>query len=192
MTEDGVEVTMAAFSTAKESLPDQYPRDTLEREFRAGSRELGVRDGNVLVYDYPVRNLHAHRQAILETLVSLRKKLDPELVFAPSLHDVHQDHQVLFAEARRAFNDRSLWGYELPWNHVRFDGQAFVVLDARHVEKKWKALTHYKSQFELGRPYFHKETIEGLARVRGLAVKATFAEAFEVTRFKWALAGGQP
>jgi hypothetical protein len=50
---------------------------------------------------------------------------------------------------------------------------------------KWDALQEYKSQFELARPYFSWEFIEGLARVRGVQVKSTYAEAFEVMRLKW-------
>ena len=40
------------------------------------------------------------------------------------------------------------------------------------------------SQFEKQRPYFTKEFIEGLARVRGVQVNEAFAEAFEVKRLK--------
>jgi hypothetical protein len=53
------------------------------------------------------------------------------------------------------------------------------------LQAKWEALQAYKSQFELGRPYFSREFIEGLARVRGVQVKSPYAEAFEVMRLKW-------
>jgi LmbE family N-acetylglucosaminyl deacetylase len=53
------------------------------------------------------------------------------------------------------------------------------------VETKWEALKAYKSQLELKRPYFSWEFVESLARIRGVQVKAEYAEAFEVVRVKW-------
>jgi hypothetical protein len=57
-------------------------------------------------------------------------------------------------------------------------------LNERHLRKKWDALEAYRSQVALGRPYFSWDFIMGLARVRGTQVKAEFAEAFEVLRFR--------
>ena len=42
------------------------------------------------VFDYEVRKLNFSRQHILEDLILLRKKVMPDLVLMPSLHDVHQ------------------------------------------------------------------------------------------------------
>jgi LmbE family N-acetylglucosaminyl deacetylase len=134
------------------------------------------------VYEYPVRKLSYFRQEVLEDLVQLRRELQPDLVLLPSGNDVHQDHQVLHAEGLRAFKDKSVLGYELPWNHITFSAQAFVELETRHIERKWQALQMYRSQMDLGRSYFTKEFIEGLAKVRGTQVKAQWAEAFEVLR----------
>ena len=98
--------------------------------------------------------------------------------------DTHQDHQVLHSEAVRAFKDTTLWGYELPWNSLRFSAQAFVTLNQEHIDRKWASLQAYKSQFELQRPYFNKDVIYGLARVRGVQVRTEYAEVFEVVRFR--------
>jgi LmbE family N-acetylglucosaminyl deacetylase len=107
------------------------------------------------------------------------------MVFLPSANDLHQDHQVLNAEGLRCFKDMTVWGYELPWNNIGFPAQAFVTLEPCDLQAKWEALQAYKSQFELTRPYFSREFIEGLARVRGVQVKSPYAEAFEVMRLKW-------
>lgn len=182
--EEGCEVFIAAFSTAEESVPQGSPRDTLKREFLDAVPVLGVALDNVAVYDYPVRRLSYHRQEVLEELVKLRREIHPDLVLIPSGNDVHQDHQVVHAEGLRAFKDLSLLGYELPWNHVTFSAQAFMLLEHRHIQRKWAALQAYHSQLELRRPYFSEEFITGLAKVRGVQVKAEFAEAFEVLRVK--------
>jgi N-acetylglucosamine malate deacetylase 1 len=180
--EEGASVYVAAFSTAEESVPEGALRDTLKLEFYAAMEDIGVPSRHLYVYKYPVRKLSYFRQEVLEDLVELRRELQPDLVLLPSGNDVHQDHQVLHAEGLRAFKDKSVLGYELPWNHITFSAQAFVELETRHIERKWEALQKYCSQMELGRSYFTQEFIEGLAKVRGTQVKAQWAEAFEVLR----------
>jgi N-acetylglucosamine malate deacetylase 1 len=183
--EDGLEVHVAVFSTAAESVPAGEPPDTLRREFLEAIPRLGVLPENLTVYDYPVRRLSYHRQEVLEHIVALRRRIGPDLVLLPSVHDLHQDHTTVHEEGMRACKDISVLGYELPWNSVTFDAQAFFVLEERHVKRKWEALQYYRSQIKLNRPYFTPAFIEGLAKVRGVQVKATYAEAFEVMRVKW-------
>jgi N-acetylglucosamine malate deacetylase 1 len=181
----GADVHLATFSTCEDSLPPGAPPSQLRDEFMEAMRAFGVPEQNVSVYGYRVRHLSSHRQEVLEDLVKLRNKLNPEVVFLPSGSDLHQDHQVLHSEGIRAFKERTVWGYELPWNHINFSAQAFVTLERSDVEAKWEALKAYKSQLQLKRPYFSWEFIEGLARIRGVQVKAEYAEAFEVVRIRW-------
>jgi LmbE family N-acetylglucosaminyl deacetylase len=181
----GTELWVVAFSLAKESLPPGSAPDRLRGEFLCATQALGVDPQRTIVHDYPVRRFSHQRQELLDELVELRGRLRPEVVFVTSSTDVHQDHQVLHNEALRTFKDNTLWGYELPWNSLRFTPQAFVTLEQQHLERKCAALQAYKSQLELQRPYFRKEFIESLARVRGMQVRAEYAEAFEVVRVKW-------
>lgn len=184
LLEGGTRVVVAAFSTATESLPDDSPPNRLQLEFLRAMKLLGIRDEDTIVYDYPVRKLSYFRQEVLEELVRLRATVEPQMVLLPSGSDLHQDHHVLYSEGLRAFKDCTVWGYELPWNHITFPAQAFVTLEQRHLEAKWKALQEYESQVELGRPYFQRDFIMGLATVRGVQVKAPYAEAFEVVRVR--------
>jgi LmbE family N-acetylglucosaminyl deacetylase len=184
LLEEGAGVTVAAFSICRESIPPDLPPTIAGDEFREAMQRLGVPSQNVLVHDYPVRMFPHHRQELLEELVRLRARITPDLVLLPSAHDVQQDHQVIAAEGLRAFKETSVWGYELPWNQTAFTAAAFVTLAPRHLAAKWRALTAYQTQINLGRPYFRQDFIEGLARVRGVQVKAEFAEAFEVARLR--------
>ena len=145
---------------------------------------LGVPKDHLFVYGYPVRRLSYHRQEVLEDLVKLRREVNPDLVLMPSPNDVHQDHQVTHAEGVRAFKDLSILAYELPWNHIHFAAQAFVIVEPRHLDRKWEALQQYQSQLQLARPYFSRDFIESWARVRGVQVRAPLAEAFEVLRMR--------
>lgn len=185
LLEEDVSVYVAAFSTAEKSLPPGAPTKLTQEEFTEAMRLLGVPEENVQVYDFPVRGFSAYRQDVLEELVKLRNQIKPDAVFLPSSSDIHQDHQVIAAEGLRAFKEKTVWGYELPWNQITFSAQAFVTLERRHLEAKWRALTAYRSQFHLRRPYFAQDFIEGLARIRGIQVKAEYAEAFEVNRLRY-------
>lgn len=182
--EAGVRIHIAVFSTAEESLPDGEKPGTLKDEFFKAMAVMGIPESNLTVHDYPVRRLTSYRQEVLESLVALRHRIKPDAVFLPAGTDLHQDHQVVNVEGLRAFKDITVWGYELPWNHVEFSANAFVVLEETHLQKKWAALQAYKSQTKMGRPYFTWEFVQSLARVRGVQVKAEYAEAFEVIRIK--------
>ncbi len=177
------EIFWVVFSTARHSLPEGK-EDILKTEFMHVIKRLSIPERNVFINDYRVRMLHAHRQEILEELVKLRKDLEPHLVIGPSIHDYHQDHQVVANEMIRAFkNSASIISYELPWNHVRFDSQLFVKLTKGFIEGKINLLKEYKSQVEMQRPYFDADFIRGWARMRGVQVNAEYAEAYEVIRW---------
>ncbi|MHB8132776.1 MAG: PIG-L deacetylase family protein [Anaerolineaceae bacterium] len=183
--EEDIDMSVVAFSTAKESLPQGFPLETLQIEFLNSMNKLGVAKDNIQVFDYPVRKFSNYRQEILEKFIYLRESLSPDIVLVPSGSDVHQDHQVIFAESVRAFKKITLWGYELPWNQMNFSAQAFTIVSVENLKKKWSALQEYKSQIKLNRSYFNYEFIESLARVRGIQIGEQFAEAYEVIRFKW-------
>jgi LmbE family N-acetylglucosaminyl deacetylase len=182
LVERQYDVFVAVFSIASESLPGELPRDTLKHEFFDAMRVLCISGGNALVREYPVRRLAEHRQSILEELVALRKEIAPDVVFLPCEQDVHQDHQVIHSEGVRAFKNASLLGYELPWNTLDFAPQLIVGLEDRHMEAKWDMLRAYNSQIVLGRRYFSKDLVYGLARVRGAQANKEFGEGFQVIR----------
>jgi LmbE family N-acetylglucosaminyl deacetylase len=180
LVEGGAEVRYVAFSIATKSLPEGFPPDTLSREVREATAELGIPDEQLILHDFEVRTFPQHRQDILEILISLWEDWQPEIVFMPSLHDVHQDHQVVAAEGLRAFKRTTVLGYEIPWNNFNFDYQAFVALEQAHVELKVAALARYESQQH--RNYANPDYIWNLAKTRGINVNRELAEAFEVYR----------
>src|SRR5207237_8659601 len=135
-----------AFSIATRSLPEGFAPDTLSREVKEATAELGIPDDRLTVHDFDVRTFPEHRQDILEVLVALWEDWQPDAVFQPSLHDIHQDHQVIAAEGMRAFKRTTILGYEIPWNNFDFAYQAYVSLTQAHVDKKVAALSKYASQ----------------------------------------------
>ncbi len=180
LVEEGAEVRYVAFSIATRSLPPGFAPDTLAREVREATAELGIPAANLTVHDFDVRTFPDHRQQILELLIELWNEWEPEVVFQPSLHDIHQDHQTVAAEGLRAFKRTTILGYEIPWNNFDFAYQAYVALERRHVERKAAALSRYASQQH--RRYADPEYVWNLARIHGTNVNREYAEVFQVHR----------
>jgi len=180
LAEAGAEVRYVAFSIATKSLPAGFPPDTLAREVREAIAEVGLPPEQLTVHDFEVRSFPDRRQEILELLIGLWEEWPPDAVLQPSLGDIHQDHQVIAAEGLRAFKRTTVLGYEIPWNTLNFNYQAYVALERRHVERKVAALARYESQQH--RNYANPDYIWNLARTRGINVGREYAEAFEVYR----------
>lgn len=180
MIEAGGEVHYACFSSCEESVPKGYDKDVLKREVLAAIDVLGISRERFYLYDFRVRHFPAHRQEILEELVQLRRRIDPQIVFVPAFSDMHQDHSVMAHEGLRAFKDATLLGYELPMNTISFQHACFVRLEERHLELKVRHAEAYVSQ--QFRPYLRPEFIRGLGIVRGVQINQPAAEAFEVIR----------
>ena len=125
----GADVRYVAFSIATRSLPQGFAPDTLAREVREATTALGIPEANLTVHDFDVRTFPVHRQEILELLIGIWNEWQPDVVFQPSLHDVHQDHQVIAAEGLRAFKRTTVLGYEIPWNNFDFSYGCYVALD---------------------------------------------------------------
>lgn len=175
-----VEVYYAAFSTAEDSVSNDYPKNILEIEVKKATSKLGIKSEHLIIYHYKVRKLSYVRQEILEELIKLRDKLQFDMVFIPSLNDIHQDHRTIAQEGLRAFKNVTLLGYELIWNNLSFNTQCFVKLSLDDINAKINALTAYKSQS--GRNYMSPEFIKSLAIVRGVQIGCEYAESFEVIR----------
>ena len=180
LVESGTEVLFACFSSCEESVPDGYDPDVLKREVVDAIRILGIPDERFNLYDFRVRHFPSNRQAILEELVALRRRIEPDLVLLPSSSDIHQDHAVVATEGVRAFKHATILGYELPMNTISFQHAAFVQLEERHLEIKRRHAAAYVSQAH--RPYMQAGFLDSLAIVRGVQVNAPAAEAFEVVR----------
>jgi N-acetylglucosamine malate deacetylase 1 len=180
LAEQGAEVRYVAFSIATRSLPEGFPPDTLRHEVAAATSELGVPPENLTVHDFDVRTFPDHRQEILELLIDIWTDWEPDVVFQPSLHDIHQDHQTIAAEGLRAFKRTTILGYEIPWNNLDFAYQAYISLAAGHIERKAAALSCYASQQH--RRYADPDYVRSLARTHGINVNREYAEVFQVYR----------
>lgn len=176
----GEQVYYAAFSTCAESLPDGFGADTLKNELYEATCMLKIPEKNVFVFDYEVRNFASRRQNILDDIIRLGEKIQPDIVFMPSVNDIHQDHSTISAEGLRAFKKTTVFCYEIPWNNFYFNNQAFSCVEEQDVVNKLAAIKCYKSQ--RNKAYTSDEYIWALLKSQGIKIGAKFAEVFEVPR----------
>jgi len=181
MIDEGVEVYLAAFSACEKSVLKKFPSNILVEELKNATEKLGVPYKNLFLFDFEVRIFNERRQDILQTIIDLREKINPDVVFMPSLSDIHQDHATIAQEGLRAFKFCTLLAYEMPWNNLAFETSAFVFLEEKYIKKKIEALKEYKSQAH--RAYSNEEFIRSLARTRGVQINTTYAETFNVIRW---------
>jgi LmbE family N-acetylglucosaminyl deacetylase len=179
--EEGNDVYYTAFSTAEKSVPSGMPKNILETEVKGATNCLGIPPENLIVYKFEVRKLNYVRQDILEEFIKIRYDINPELVLSPIPADLHQDHATVATECMRAFKQVTILGYEIPWNNITFNAQAFIRLTEQHIAKKIEALKIYKSQAH--QQYSTEQFIRSLATTRGVQIGSQFAEAFEVIRW---------
>jgi N-acetylglucosamine malate deacetylase 1 len=179
--EKGHEIEYVAISCCEKSIPPEYPRDILSREVKKATRSLGIE--NPVLFSFEVREFPKFRQEILDALIRIRNKFQPDIVFTPSRYDTHQDHKTTVEETMRAFKKCTLLGYEQPWNNITFNTLAFIPLTEAHIQKKIDALSCYETQKD--RSYLNPDFIRGLALTRGTQIEEKYAEAFEV--IKWVI-----
>jgi N-acetylglucosamine malate deacetylase 1 len=181
LLELGADIHLAVFSLCEKSTPEGFEPGVIEKELYEASRFLGIKENNLHLFDYDVRDFPAHRQEILEDMILLRNQLNPDLIFLPSSSDIHQDHNTIYNEGVRAFKHFNMLGYEMPWNNFGFKSYVFVNLTREQIVKKMKVLEIYKSQ--ANRPYSSSEFVESLAKVRAIQIGRKYAESFELIRF---------
>ena len=75
MVDEDVEVFIAVFSGAEDSLPSHVPRDRLRCEAAEATSALGVPSANLFLYEHAVRKFPEVRQEILEAMVKLRRQV---------------------------------------------------------------------------------------------------------------------
>jgi LmbE family N-acetylglucosaminyl deacetylase len=149
-------------------------------EFEEAMRRLGVKKH--YLENFETRKFLNYRQEILDRMIMRGRIFNPDLVIVPSRANIHQDHVVIAEEAERAFREKSLMGYEMPWGDVRaFTNLCYIRVDAQHINIKIHALDAYKTQ--AARRYMKPEIIASLAMLRGMQVGADYAEALEVMRW---------
>lgn len=117
-------------------------------------------------------------------LLSLAKRVSPDIIFSHCSEDAHQDHKLVADLTSKAFRDHLILGYEIPkWDGDLGRPSVYVPATAEVLERKLSLLSrHFGSQH--CKDWYDRETFNGLARIRGMECRAPehFAEAFHVRK----------
>lgn len=177
-----IEVYYATFSFAEDSLPKGLSSDTTRKEVMQAASKLGIKKDNVILFDYEVRKFPEYRQTILENLIKLKQRINPDLILTHNTLDTHQDHEVISQESFRAFKQSaSILGYESFKNNRRFNSDIYICLDEHCLKTKLKAVKCFKSQ--IVKPNSGLGVIESAAKFRGTQIGEKYAECFENMRY---------
>jgi LmbE family N-acetylglucosaminyl deacetylase len=149
-------------------------------EHRRSMAVLGLKDEQVMVGTFETRNFARDRQEILEYLYQLNRDHRPDLVFAHSPADIHQDHGVVTQEALRAFRGISVLGFDVLRSSYGFFPHFLVEVSQDDVEKKIAALKEYTTYAD--KYYFNAEIIRATLVRHGALAERPFAEGFDILR----------
>lgn len=177
---EGKEVHYVAFSICEESIPIEFPSNITSKEIIKAGNKLGIPKNNIQTFRYKVRKFNESRQSILEDMIKLRKRIQPDLVLLPCSFDIHQDHKTIHEEGLRAFKKTNMLGYELPWNNLDISNRCFIEIQEQDLKNKIDSILEYKSQSF--RNYINEEYIKSLMIIRGKQIDFDLAESFEVIR----------
>lgn len=152
----------------------------LLEEHYASMQTLGIARKQVELLEFETRHFQAHRQEILDAMIGILRRDDPDIVFVHSPSDIHQDHGVLTQEALRAFRGRTVLGFEVIRSSHGFFPNFLVGVEEADVCKKLNALACYKT-YE-GKHYFSPEVTRATLLRNGLLCDRTYAEGFDILR----------
>jgi LmbE family N-acetylglucosaminyl deacetylase len=155
--------------------------DSREVECRQSAKTLGVAD--VFIGSIPDTKVNDGR-ATIDVIERVVDKLRPDIVYAPSSKDTHQDHRntghAALSACRRC---QIILLYEGASTQRDFNPQVFVDIE-KTFQLKLAATRFYGSQVDNHGGYAKAvKAIEGLAKFRGYQAGVEVAEAFEVGKF---------
>lgn len=162
------------------SMPPLVNETVLMEEFNQSYKFLNLDSSRIILRNYDPRNLFESRTEILQLFYDLNTEYKPDIVFIPNSKDIHQSHEVVYAEACRAFKFTTILGYELPWNNMEFNMDVFITVTEEDIRAKITAINAYKTQ--KNRIFFSNDIVGDLARVRGKQIGHKYAECFELIR----------
>lgn len=119
---------------------------------------------------------------IKEYFETLKKKINPDIIFTHYLSDRHQDHRFISDLTWNTFRDHLILEYEIP----KYDGDLgnpnfYVPLNQEYIEIKNKIiLDSFISQKK--KHWFDYNSFDSLLRIRGIESNSQFAEAFYIRK----------
>ena len=158
----------------------RFTAEKLVSDMKNSMKVLGIPWENVTMFDFPNTRLPEHAYEIRRSLERLRDMYQPNIVYFPSEHDLHQDHVAVSHACMRAFRgEEELRCYEGGSTTNVFNPNLYINI-SEQMDRKVEALTCYSTQ--LARKSYHEDYWRAKALLRGQKVGLQYAEAFEVLK----------
>jgi LmbE family N-acetylglucosaminyl deacetylase len=156
--------------------------DRQQEARQAAHSFLPAADLTVELLDLPEGRLPASWATVKEALEQVARSCSPDLILAPSRDDAHQDHRVIAEIVPTVFRDQLYLAYEIPkWDGDLGRPSLFFPLPADTARRKVELLNKcFPSQRD--RDWWDDEVFLGMARLRGMECRASYAEAFTCTK----------
>jgi len=148
----------------------------------AANSFLPAADLTVELFDLPEGRLPAVWDRVKEALERVARSCSPDLIIAPSHDDAHQDHRVIAEIVPTVFRDQLYLAYEIPkWDGDLVRPSMYFPLSSDMARRKVELLNKcFPSQ--RNRDWWDDEVFLGMARLRGMECRASYAEAFTCTK----------
>jgi LmbE family N-acetylglucosaminyl deacetylase len=181
--EIGAGGTLLSLAESQPGLRARYVvlTGTAERHLEARAAAQAFLPGADLTFDVndlPEGRLPAVWDKAKEVLENVARSCSPDVVIAPSRGDAHQDHRTIGEIVPTVFRDQLYLAYEIPkWDGDLGRPSAYFPLSDEIVQRKVELL-HKCFPSQHGRDWWDDQVFLGLARLRGMECRATYAEAF--------------
>jgi len=158
---------------------------TADRQLEAQSAAaafLPSADLNVRLFNLPEGRLPGVWSQVKDSLEQVAQTCAPDVIFAPATYDAHQDHRTISEIVPTVFRDQLHLAYEIPkWDGDFGRPSMYFPLSVDIAQRKVELLQKcYPSQ--RNRDWWDEAVFLGLARLRGMECRATYAEAFTCTK----------
>jgi hypothetical protein len=185
--EIGAGATLLSLAETRPDIRTRYvvltgtPTRLLEAR-QAASEFLPGANLTIEFHDLPEGRLPAVWDQVKDALETLAASFTPDVIFAPSAGDAHQDHRTIAEIIPTVFRDELHLAYEIP----KWDGDlgrpAIYVPISSQLARRNVELLHKCFPSQRGRDWWDNEVFLGLARLRGMECRAPYAEAFSCTK----------
>jgi LmbE family N-acetylglucosaminyl deacetylase len=185
--EIGAGGTLLSLAESRVGLQARYVvlTGTADRQLEARNAAnsfLPGADLTVELFDLPEGRLPGAWDRVKEALEQVTRSCSPDLIIAPSRNDAHQDHRVIAEIVPTVFRDQLYLAYEIPkWDGDLGRPSMYFPLAADMARRKVELLNKcFPSQ--RNRDWWDDEVFLGMARLRGMECRASYAEAFTCTK----------
>lgn len=191
--ERGDEVNLVIVTRGITELWTDDATEGTRREAVAASALLGVNQLRFLDFPAPVLD-QVPKYKLADAIRKVLLEFRPEIIYLPHRGDIHHDHRAVYwatcvaARPTVEYAPQRLLSYETPseteWAAPGDDAFAptiFVDISA-HIDAKMRAMSYYSSQMQAAPHPRSLENAKALARYRGGAICAEYAEAFVLVR----------